>query len=393
MQQLLGGPRAALNSADVAATLALTNGVKVRHGVDVLTSAMVLTDLALKVQEGEVVWAYRPPDDVTGVTNTVALVRRTASLVVIATSPIWWASYRYRLWTEMLSPAGVWVRFNLGVFVCSMPPVDDDGMVQRYRLQLADKTFRYNLRALTDPLSIAAGTNCASWVAADLASTFGEGTVNIPTSTVTLVTGKTFPANTSRLAVYNDLLRTAAFDDLTCDEDNGYPRSRSLADLAGQGAEITYGPNATGKIVTAGTVESLLAEVPNQVRFVARTGPTLATEGNGISTVTNQSTGPFSVDQRGETILQVVQVEAENQAQLAAIATADAQRFFAGGGLRYIGKVGLNPRHSDRDVVELIKPRLGLSGNWLCTEWRYPMRNLDNADAALMQVTFEKRAA
>jgi hypothetical protein len=387
---MLGGPRSGFTEAEVEATLAHVAGTRVRHGVDLFDVSGNPVDATVNFVSGAVRWAYRPPEDVTGVSNEAAEIRSTADLTIAGPTELFLEAIRYQLYTEMLTPSGEWMRSNLIYGLATNPPISDDGLVLTRTLTIAEKTHRYRITELAEPLTVDAGENCRDWVADDLASRFGETDTDLPASTVTLTTAKTFPAGTSLLAVYNALLETAALDALTISPDTGRPRSVALADLAGRAPELTYGPGAR-KIVTAGSVEPLLPSIPNVLRFVARQGPTLAEEGNGIVTVVNQSTGPASIDRRGETIEKRVDVEAEDQDQLEEIAAAEAQRWFAGGGLRYQGKVGLNPLHSDRDVVELIKPRLGLSGTWLVTAWEYPLHKVDAPDDVLMPITLEKR--
>lgn len=389
MQQLRGGPRTAFTEAQVRGVLAHTGGTKVRHGVTVLRSdGTVVNAPDFQVESGEVTWSYRPPDRVDTITNEAAEVRRTATLTIGPTS-LAVELFRYLLWTEMQVTATTWMRFHLGVFVSTNPPLSDDGTVVRRTLKLADKTYRYRQRELAETVVVEAGTNPVEYIIDDLADRFGETAFSIPATDVTLSEAMVFEAGTSYLALYNALLEAAAYDQLTCDED-GRPRSVPLADLAGQGPEWSYGP-AAGKIVTAGEVAPLIEHLPNVVRFIARQGPSLAEEGNGITTVRNQSTGPASIDQRGEEIEIRVEVDAEGQDELDAIAAADAQRWFAGGGLRFTGEIALNPLHSDRDVIELTKPRLALSGAWLVTQWTYPLKTINAKDAVLMRITAERR--
>lgn len=389
MQQLLGGPRAALDADVVTTVLEHTGGTKARHGVTVLqVDGTPLPGASLDVEGGEVRWAYRPPDSVDELSNDAAEVRRTATLTVGPTD-LALESYRYLIWTELQAPDGTWVRFHLGVFISTNPPITDDGLTVRRPLKLADKTYRYR-RELTEAIVVDAGENPVDYVIADLTSRFGETAFSMPATTVELTEAMAFPAgSTTFLGLYNALLEVAAYDQLTCDED-GRPRSVPLATLAGQGPEWRYGPGE-GKILTPGEVAPLIEHLPNVVRFVARQGPSLAEEGNGIVTVRNQSTGPASIDQRGEEVEIRVEVDAEGQDELEAIAAADAQRWFAGGGLRYTGQVALNPLHSDRDVIALTKPRLGLAGTWLVTEWSYPLQLIETPDAVLMHITAERR--
>jgi hypothetical protein len=302
---------------------------------------------------------------------------------------------KLRLWTEWLLLDGSWARFGLGVFLVVTPgALTDDGMRVTRSLTLADKTYRWANTFLPEPLNVAAGTGIMQFVRSRLSSRFGETRFALPTSTATLGQSRTFEAGTSELELMSLLLEAAAHDQLTVDE-TGAATTTPLATLAGKGAEIIYGANQ-GKVVEAGQVEPLLPTLPNVVRFSARQGPSLGNvEGNGLRTVRNQSTGPASIDARGGTgvgeVELRVQVEATTQAELDAIATADAQRYMAGGGTRWSGRVALNPRAGDRDVIGVELPRLGVTGVFNVTEWTYPLSPITSPDAVLMPVTAEWR--
>src|SRR5690606_8270494 len=125
--------------------------------------------------------------------------------------------------------------------------------------------------------------------------------------------------------------------------------------------------------------------------YVARRGPTLPEEGNGWVTLRNESSGPASIAVRGFEVFRLVQADAANQAELEAFAKADAQRLFAGGGLRVQVRVGLNPLHDDRDVVRLVRPRVGVSGVWWVTGWRWPIGRFTSQEAATMELSAELR--
>lgn len=391
MQALLAEPRAHLTERFVKDTFDLSGGAKVRHGVDVLDATDTPTGETIPTESGSVTWSYRPPDSPAETTTAVAEVRRRAELTLAGFVSVELITRRYRLWTEFAAADGTWVRSHLGVFVPTIPDATDDGVVVRRRLDLADKSWRYKNRVLTDPLVVPAGTNPVTYVRADLGSRFGETRFAITDTAVVLDRVKVFEPGDSWLDVYNGLLELAGYDQLTVDE-GGRPQSVPLAFLAGKGPEYEYAPGA-GKIVTAGSVESLLPSLPNVVRFVASQGPALPEEGNGIITRRNEHTGPGSITARGDEVHLEVQVEAENNAELVAVADADAQRYFAGGGLRFSGSVGLNPLHGDRDVVALNKPRLGLSGTWLVTSWSYPLHPVTADSAVLMSLTAEARVA
>jgi len=328
-------------------------------------------------------------DRVTGDTTEAATVRRQGSLTVKYDPALPVAVRRFRVWTEHLAPSGEWVRFWLGVFGATNPPLTDDGIIVTRTLTLAEKSFGWDQYKLDDPVTEPAGVVVVDEVKAELSALFGETAFSIPTSTVALVDAMTFDAGTSYLAKWNAMLEAAGMDQLSTDE-AGRPESMLLTDLTAKAAEWDYGPGS-GKIVTAGAVEPLLAFLPNVLRFVARSGPSLPDEGNGIRTVKNQSTGPSSIDQVGQQPPVTIEVAAETQAQLDAVAFQDAQRYFAGGGLRFTGQVALNPLHGNRDVVTITKPRLGLSADWLVTSWTYPLKRIDSADAVLMPIVCEQR--
>jgi hypothetical protein len=391
MRSLTGFP----DPAAVAEALSLKRGATVRHGLDVLDSNDNPTGetLGFEPTGSHVDWTYRAPDRVAGQSDAVAAVRRQATLTLVGDVSVNLNAARLLTWTEWLLLDGSWARFPLGVFLVVNPgAVIDDGVTVRRTVQCADKSYRWSNDMLDDPLVVPAGTVIVDWVKADLTSRYGETRFAIPSSSATLATQRVFEAGTSRLDVYSRLLEAAGFDQLTASE-TGRPATVSLAALAGKGQEHVYGAGQ-GKVLTAGQVEPLLPTLPNVVRFSARQGPSLGNvEGNGLRTVRNQSTGPASIDARGgEEVVLRVEVDAENQPVLDEVAYADAQRYFAGGGQRFTGQVALNPRHSDRDVIGLELPRLGLSGaTWNVTSWRYPLANLSDSSGALMQMTCERR--
>lgn len=404
MQQVLGGPRASLATslgvdaatALVLDTLSLRWGTSIRFGTDVFTptgTEVDETDLPI-LPGGEFLWAYRPPFDPSKIRNEEAEVRRTASIVTKATS-LAVETLRYRPWTELTARDGTTIRFNHGWMVSTNPPLVDDGTKMTRTLDLADKTFGYR-RELPDVVAPGPGVVILDFVADRLATRFGETDVIFPASTMTLDEGLVFRPPTTELEMLNALLQMAGCDSLTTDEDLGRPRTVLLSELAGRSAEWTYGPGA-GKIKVAGSVEPLLERTPNVVYFIARQGPTLAEEDNGIAIRRNQSTGPASIDARnGEEFAQRVEVDAEDQDVLDTIADAEKQRYFAGGGLRYVGEIGINPLHGDRDVVALNKPRFAavgtsLAGDWIVTEWRVRRGRINQEGAALMDITLEKR--
>lgn len=400
MQGLLEGPRAGLSEAEVIATLKMDYGPVIRHGCQVLNHQDKPTgDPDIRFTDGRIGWSYRPHDRVTNRTTSVAEVRRTAELTLPDQLYLHVNSMRFKIYTEIKSPSGIWIPFERGVFVANNPGIKDDGVLITRRLLLADKTHLYKDKTLGSPVFIEEGVNPVQRVVSVLQETFGETNISIPPTNKIVTEGILFPGDTSYLEFFNRLLEVAAYDQLTCGP-SGVIRADTHESIANRGFSAEYGPGK-GFIKTAGEVEPLLPSLPNVVRFTASRGPSLPEEGNGIETRRNESTGPASIDARSnfstvpaeraraEIILEV-EVEADSAAELKKIADSDAQRYFAGGGFRYQGEIVLNPLLDDRDVFRLLKPRMDLSGNWIVTEWSSSLGRIDSESAPLMSVTLEK---
>lgn len=379
----------------VQEALSLSRGMTARHGVDVLNLSDRPTGETLRFESkgSSVSWDYRAADRVTGQSVDARATRRRATLAIVGNVSVNLNAVRLRVWTEWRLLDGSWARFYLGVFVIVNPgSVVDDGVLIRRTIECADKSYRWANDILEDPVFVPSGTVVVDYIKSDMTSRYGETSFAIASSSYALTADRVFEAGLSRLEVYSKLLESAGFDQLTADE-LGKPAAQSLAALAGKGREHIYGAGQ-GKILTAGQVEPLLPTLPNVVRFSARQGPSLGNiEGNGLRTVKNQSTGPASIDARnGEEVVLRVDVDAENQTILDEIAAADAQRYFAGGGLRFTGDVAVNPRASDRDVVGIELPRLSLTGGtWMVTSWQYPLSDYADEAGALMRITAEMR--
>jgi hypothetical protein len=391
------GPLTNLSNANTPAALealSLVRGGQIRHGLDVLDTTDTPTNETLRFTTGSVTWSYRLPDLLAGQTDDVTAVRRQGSLTVDGDVSINLLARRLRLWTEWRLLDGSWARWHLGVFETTVPKLDDDGTIVSRTLALADKSYRWSQTKLTDPVHLDDTQAAIPWVIADLGTRFGETRFAISGDATATVGGNglTFDADTDLLTLYSKVLGSVGNDQLTTDAD-GTPSSQPLSVLAGKGPSAVYGPGAR-KIVPAGSVESLLPTLPNVVRFVARQGPSSGgSEGNGIYTVTNQSTGPGSIDVRGYEIPITVTVDAVDETTLESVAESEKQRYFAGGGNKFTGSIALNPTMGDRDVIAINLPRLGLtdSDTWQVTDWTYNLGAMTQSTDALMPITAEMR--
>lgn len=427
MQPLVAGPRAHLTAAQVVEALSWSTSTQLRWGVDVLSQTTLQpTGLTLDAVDGSVSWQYRAqPTDSTSPVQ--AQVRRRATLTyrhVAGFNPL---GVLYRLWVEMRAGGGTpstgpaapstswgdpvtswgdtaawggaaagdpeWCRFNVGVFAATMPPFAYDGFTDRQGpvvwrpLELADRSHFWQSDETSDPVIVEVGTDIGQWVRDDLQVRFNEPDVaGVAAVGVSATTDYVFDGGTTWLEIYNTVLAAAGHEPLHADSD-GYPRSRPLADP--ETAEPEHNYTAGSTVIPAATVEAANPDLPNAVRFVARRGPSLAEEGNGIRTIVNEVTGPGSLQQRGgRLVLMRVEVDAQTQNDLDAQAAYLAPFYFAGGGLRYLGDVGLNPRHDDGDVVRLDKSAFGIAGTWLVTNWEIRLGRAE--DMAQMRLELEQ---
>ena len=360
--------------------------------MDVLDASDKPTGETLPLVGGEVRWSYRPPTLGRDGTMQATEVRRHGTLNLAGPVAVNVVARRFRPWTEFALPDERRVRFHLGVYTASLPPRSYDGVIVTRTLDLLGKTALYR-RKIPAPVTVPPANNIGSLIRDELRLVFGETRTAIEGNIGSTIQPFTFPASTSHLEKWNTLLQSAGFDSLSSSA-NGLASAYSLSSLNNKGAEWTYGPGA--RLVPAGDVDALLPELPNVVRFSGRQTASLGNSvGNGIEVRKNQSTGPASIDSRKtqgfDGIIELdVQVDTDSQARLVAVADAEAQHYFAGGGLRFKGKVGLNPLHGERDVVALEHPPLDLAGDWIVTDWAYPLRPLSQS-GGVMDITVEQR--
>jgi hypothetical protein len=395
MQQLLDAPRQDLDADEVREALAYqVGGTFPRRGVRVLTLGDVDTGRELRIVGGKVDYSYRVPSATSGQTADVSQTRRVASFEVVGSLAENLSAVRLQAFTDLRLRSGRSARFFHGVFEPQNPGVADDGVLLRRTISCQDKSARWKTKTLPAAVSVTATEPIVAYLKASLTAVFGETTFAIASSTATLGRPMVFEAGTSYLEFYGRLLEGIGFDSLSPDE-LGRPASQPLSVLAGRGVEATYGAQR-GKILTAGTVAPLSPTLPNVLIFSARQGPSLGNvPGNGLAVRRNERTGPASLQARGGfEVEQIIEVDAATQAALEQVADAQQQTYFAGGGMTFSGRIAPNLLAGDRDVVELVLPRLGLAeGSWLVTSWSLSLDPVTSADAALMPITAERRVA
>lgn len=363
-------------------TYSVLNSLTITLGDDILIDAF------------SVRWAHTEPDPDHG-SGQKAKVRRTAEMTTRGSPPHWFDNFNFIFvpYIEIMSPSlGTWIRFNLGRFHNTLPTLTDDGTTLTNHFNLADRTYRYATKELTEPINVPSGTDSIDFVHDSLAA-FGETLFSFP-ATVNTVIPMTFQPGETYLEMYNTILEAAGFTQLIVDESGTWICSVAT-DLSARFSEWVYAPLGSGGMLTEASVVPELTDVPNKIIFVPlQGGPTLPVEGNGIRTKINQSTGPSSIDARGETITITRQVNAQNQAALDLIAASEAQRIFAGGGYNIELKVAWNPLHSDSDVITIWKPRLNIPPSiWLVTSWSIDLKDIVSPDDVTMNIQASRRVA
>jgi len=308
VQVLTASPRNALTAAQVT-TLLTGPRVEVSAGLELLDSANVLVeDITNDLLSGQVDRSNYA--DVHGTCN-LAISRELA-----------WGKDRVRPYLT-LSDNGVTARFNLGVFVLTTP--DSKRGETPASFDVSGFDLIYLLQAgPSDTYMVASGvTYLAAVQAVITASGVGstvqlDGTLQSTTLPAPMVWALTPDSPSSWLRIINDLLSAISYRGLWANED-GVFRSGPYQDPSVRPVEWTFDTaNLTTNLV--GEDRSLASDVwaaRNWWRFVRKDASTQPTEGAGMYTVTNPSTGRTSVAALGRTVRAPVQyLEAADQASL-----------------------------------------------------------------------------
>jgi len=143
-----------------------------------------------------------------------------------------------------------------------------------------------------------------------------------------------------------------------------------------------------GNIMVQASQSAPDVDLPNRVVVTPERGAELATEGEGLRTIANATTGPASLSGRnGEAFEEVVQTKAFLQAHVDQYGRRLAIRAFQGGGDRLSMTTVINPLLEPDDVVTVDKPRLGILRTlYRVAGWRLQMQPEMNESTATMSV-------
>lgn len=364
MQRLVEDVRNHLTDAEVTAILQAP-ALEVAAGLELLdgTGALV-DDISDDLEGGEI--RYSGID---------AKIHRTARLRI--TRQLQWGTARLRPYMT-LSDGTNTARFDLGVFIPSTPDTVIGEEPATYDVEAYDKLVLLD-NAIGESYHVAAGTGVLTAaeavinLAGETAVTFADAGDEPPLQTDRVWS---ISEDATYLTVVNDLLKAGGYRQVWCDQLGRY-RSAPYMPPGDRGTEYTYdADDAAVTIVGEDRTETTdLHEVPNVWVFTVD-DPALLTpvEGNGIYTVTNQSTGPASIDARGgREVRKVIYLDAVNQASLEQLGDERVDTDLRSAvGLRLT--TGPNPLHGHDDLVALV---YGSTKRYLVAGWSLPLDGTD----------------
>lgn len=363
MQVLTDPPRQSLTAAQVTALLT-GDTLRVDAGLELLdASNRLVSDISDDLMGGSVSRA------------NYADVHGTCSLKI--TRQLVWGKDRVRPYMTLAnSDRSVTARFNMGVYLCTSPETPRALDPVTYDVAGYDLIYLLQSTGPGDTFVISAGTTYLSAVQAVLSAAQTsvplnlDGTLGSTQLPNPMVWALVDPAPTW-LRIANDLLAAINYRALWADQDGTYRSGPYLAP-ASRAVEWTFNTNDTNTNLI-GEDRSVVADawgVPNWWRFVRTNMSVKPVEGAGLYTVTNQGSGPTSIDYVGRTIRKVVNLDAADQASLVAqgdrLVAEDKQV-----SRRFEVQVDPLPIAGHFDVVQLVDA--GSSDKCVVTNWEIPL--------------------
>lgn len=307
--------------------------------------------------------------------NNTSRIHGSAKLRIAA--PYNWNNQRLRPYVTLTdSVSGDSYRWDLGIYLPETPrrsigltPAIFD--IEAYgKLIILDTPYGSTYR-------VAAGAGYIATIETILSSLGLSSTLDQTAAASTLPAERIWPLDekVTYLSIINDLLAAIGYNPLYADRSGAY-RSEPYVAPSGRSPIFTYSTSADDSVVVLGGLEeeSDLFDIPNVWVFV-NNDPTLTlpTEGNGIYTVTNQSSGITSIDGRGRTKRRIVRLDAADQAALVSqgdrIVQEDKQP-----SSHVKLRSSPNPTHWHDDLVTVTAPEISLSGTkFVELGWTLPL--------------------
>jgi hypothetical protein len=284
-----------------------------------------------------------------------------------------------------LSDGDLSARFNLGAYSLTTPERPVGASPALYEVEGYDRLYLLD-REVGDTYEVASGVGYLAALrtlisAAGLSGLLLDGTAE----TKTLPAAMVWPFITERseqpttwLRIFNDLAAAVNYRGCWADHDGKF-RSEPYATPAVRPPEFTFDADDVD-VTIVGQTRTLIEDiwkVPNQWKFVQQNRTTVPTDGDGLYTVPNQSTGPTSIDARGglKWVKRTV-VDVADQASLVAygdrVVAADKRTASI-----IKATTGPFPAAGHHDVFLYVDSELGGTRKVQATEWEFDLTGSD----------------
>lgn len=264
--------------------------------------------------------------------------------------------------------------WNLGVFLPETPARVAGETPQTFDVECYDL-----LTVLDDPVGetyrVASGAAYLSTVETIISDLGLTAVLDQTAASKTLPSARVWEIDgrNTWLRVVNDLLAAVGYRGVWADRE-GQIRSRPYVAPRNRASIWTYDTGDDETTVESISWETDLWQVPNKWVFI-RDDPEqdLPASGDGIYTVTNQSDGAASIDQRGRTVTRIVRLDAADQTSLETqgdqLVDRDKQP------LEHVDLTSSpNPKHWHADVVDVTAAEVGLTAaKFAEVSWSLPL--------------------
>jgi len=367
VQPMTGAPRDALSDAEVEALLQ-AEVIEVTAGLELLDVNDQI--IASEGDNGDI------SDDLVGGSvshNNFAEIHGACRLTL--RREIEWGHQRLRPYMTIAAD-GVEARFNLGVYLPDTPDrtIDDSGELE-FEVEGYDKLVVLSTE-VGATYRVAAGTPVVSAMRTAIEAAGETRHLIDGTSTAVLAQDMVWPIKDAPtwLRVVNDLAHYIGYVAVWADWD-GWLRSQPYVAPADRGTEWDYDADDSETIVGAvRRIEADYFNAPNKwVGYVDDPLNGSPTEGDGMYTVVNESTGATSVVGRGGRVIpRTIALDAVDQTaleaqvdEIVAIETPVDRKLHL--------TTGPNPLHAHADVVSYVDTNAGLDGAFVSEEWELPL--------------------
>ena len=295
---------------------------------------------------------------------------------------------RVRPWVKVQMPDRGWAAFPQGVFLLNAPETKYSGGLSTIAAVGYDQGQVLADDKVPTRYVVTAGTLYTDAIAALL--------VNIPLtrlvpSDLTLPVDRMWDPGTAKLAITNDLLGALNYSSLWFDG-FGYGQGAPYIEPDAAGVGFTYvdvGPEAMFTRELSSSLD--LSAVPNFIQY------SVSQPNRPVLTATFSNTdpnSPVSIPNRGRIVPKIdASIDVATQAELNALvkrAAINAANVYKTASF----STPLMPIHENRDILALTHTGLGLSGQFVETDWKitlsagaamtHNVRQLVNLDAALI---------